>query len=66
MLENMFQVLLHQENNTNANNFKIKFVINALLFEIYYFQEVLNKSLSKYGISNRIAEKKMEILLDLI
>lgn len=66
MLENMFQVLLHQENNTNANNFKIKIVINALLFEIYYFQEVLNKSLSKYGISNRIAEKKMEILLDLI
>lgn len=66
MLGNMLQVLLHQENNTNANNFKIKIVINALLFEIYYFQEVLNKSLSKYGISNRIAEKKTKILLDLI
>lgn len=66
MLGNMLQVLLHQENNTNANNFKIKIVINALLLEIYYFQEVLNKSLSKYGISNRIAEKKTKILLDLI
>lgn len=62
----MLQVLFHQENNTNANNFKIKIVINALLFEIYYFQEVLNKSLSKYGISYRVAEKKTEILLDLI
>lgn len=66
MLGNMLQGLLHQENNTNANNFKIKIVTNALLFEIYYFQEVLNKSLSKYGISNRIAKKKTEILLDLI
>ena len=28
MLGNMLQGLLHQENNTNANNFKIKIVTN--------------------------------------